>query len=53
MWTSVESPVGTATVIAHRDAVTAIEFEGPRQAGTVGALVGQPGGRPVAGAAGR
>ena len=33
MWTSVESPVGPLRVIAHRDAVTAIEFEGPRQPG--------------------
>ena len=33
MWTSVESPVGPLRVIAHRDAVTAIEFEGPRQTG--------------------
>ena len=33
MWTSVESPVGPLRVIAHRDAVTAIEFEGPREPG--------------------
>ena len=33
MWTSVESPVGPLRVIAHRDAVTAIEFEGPRETG--------------------
>jgi methylated-DNA-[protein]-cysteine S-methyltransferase len=33
MWTSVESPVGPLTVITHRGAVTAIEFDGPRQAG--------------------
>ena len=33
MWTSVESPVGPLTVVAHRGAVTAIEFDGPRQAG--------------------
>ena len=33
MWTSVESPVGPLRVIAHRDAVTAIEFEGPRAPG--------------------
>ena len=33
MWTSVESPVGPLRVIAHHDAVTAIEFDGPRQSG--------------------
>src|SRR6478672_2157128 len=33
MWTSVDSPVGPLTVIAHRGAVTAIEFDVPRQAG--------------------
>ena len=33
MWTSVESPVGPLTLITHRAAVTAIEFDGPRQAG--------------------
>ena len=32
MWTSVDSPVGPLKVVAHRDAVTAIEFDGPRQA---------------------
>jgi methylated-DNA-[protein]-cysteine S-methyltransferase len=33
MWTSVDSPVGPLKVVAHRGAVTAIEFDGPRQAG--------------------
>ena len=33
MWTSVDSPVGALKVVAHRGAVTAIEFDGPRQAG--------------------
>ena len=33
MWTSVDSPVGPLTVVTHRGAVTAIEFDGPRQAG--------------------
>ena len=28
MWTQTESPVGPLTIVAHRDAVTAIEFSG-------------------------
>jgi methylated-DNA-[protein]-cysteine S-methyltransferase len=30
MWTSMESPVGTLRIVAHRSAVTAIEFTGSR-----------------------
>jgi len=30
MWTSMESPVGPLRIVEHRDAVTAIEFTGPR-----------------------
>jgi len=33
MWTSLESPVGPIRVVAHKDAITAIEFDEPRQAG--------------------
>ena len=33
MWTIVDSPVGTLRIVAHRDAVTAIEFDGPRPTG--------------------
>ncbi|NUS51992.1 MAG: methylated-DNA--[protein]-cysteine S-methyltransferase [Nocardioidaceae bacterium] len=33
MWTTLDSPVGELRVIAHKGAVTAIEFDGPRQAG--------------------
>ena len=33
MWTSVDSPVGPLTVVAHRGAVTAIEFDGHRSPG--------------------
>jgi methylated-DNA-[protein]-cysteine S-methyltransferase len=32
MWTMMESPVGVLRIIANRDAVTAIEFAGPRPA---------------------
>jgi methylated-DNA-[protein]-cysteine S-methyltransferase len=32
MWTSMESPVGPLRIIANHDAVTAIEFSGPRPA---------------------
>ena len=52
MWTSVESPVGPLRVIAHRDAVTAIEFEGPRETGlsarsSVGRAAARSLGQPV------
>ncbi len=33
MWTSVDSPVGPLRVVAYRDALTSIEFEGPRESG--------------------
>jgi methylated-DNA-[protein]-cysteine S-methyltransferase len=33
MWTLVDSPVGPLRVIAHRGALTAIEFDVPRQSG--------------------
>jgi methylated-DNA-[protein]-cysteine S-methyltransferase len=33
MWTSVDSPVGPLQVVGYRDAVAAIEFAEPRQAG--------------------
>ncbi len=33
MWTTVPSPVGPLRVVAHRDAVTAVEFDGPRVPG--------------------
>ena len=55
MWTSVESPVGPLRVIAHHDAVTAIEFDGPRQSGLPklsAALVRRQGRSPGAGPSG-
>src|SRR4051794_21641047 len=50
MWTSLESPVGPIRVVAHKDAITAIEFDEPRQAGLSAASSVQ---RAVARAAGR
>jgi methylated-DNA-[protein]-cysteine S-methyltransferase len=33
MWTSIDSPVGPLRIVAHRGAVTAIEYAGPRPDG--------------------
>ena len=53
MWTSVESPVGPLRVIAHHDAVTAIEFDGPRPSGLPTPSAASSAGKAAARALGR
>ncbi len=52
MWTSIESPVGPLRIIANRDALTAIEYTGPRpaspsQRSSVALAAERSAGRPV------